>query len=134
MTIQITWKEYDFHIVFSTIVHIEAFHHAEYIVMTHLMQPVSNLWYFQWGIVGLATLQTVYQIFAWLSYPTGNFYECHDFLLQIFVAKQTVHRLNVYIHTLIAEFITTTGTYNQCIITQLFTQQGIGYFQQAFTG
>ena len=76
--------------------------------MTHIVQPMGNLWNFKWSIKLLATFQTLQKILTWITNPTRYIDECQNILLQIAIAKQTVHRLDIDINALVAELVTTT--------------------------
>ena len=114
--------------------HIVVLHHTEHIVMTHIVKPVGNLRDFQWRIKFLFACQSFLQVLTWLTHPTRNLNEGNDLFLQVTITQQAIHSLNENIDTFVAEFITSRCRYNQCIVTQLLTQQGIGNFKQSFTG
>ena len=82
--------------------HVEVLQHTQYIIMTHIMQPMGNLRNLQWSVKLLTAIQTLQQILTWISYPTRYVNECQYILLQIVVTKQAVHSLNIDIDTLVA--------------------------------
>ena len=113
--------------------HIEVLQHTQDIVMTHIVQPMGNLRNFKWGIKLLTTFQTLQKILTWITNPTRYIDKCQNILLQIAIAKQTVHRLDIDINTLVAELVSTTGRNNECIIVQVGTHQCIGYIEQTLS-
>ena len=74
--------------------------------MAHVVKPMSHLRHIEWRVVFLAFLQTGLQILARLPYPTRDFDEGNDLLLQFAIAEQTVHGFHKHIDTFIAELIT----------------------------
>ena len=90
------------------------------------MQPMCDLWHFQRCVEMLSTGQALLEILTRLPYPTGHFNEGEYLALQLIVAQQTVHCLNIDVHSFIAELIATTGWYDQRVIIKILTKQGIG--------
>ena len=106
ITVKITGQEYHLHLLVFPVMHVVVFHHAQHIVMAHIMEPVSNLGHIKRRIIFLSTLQAFLQILTRLAHPSRNFNKCNNLLLQVAIAKQTVHGFHKYIDTLIAELIT----------------------------
>ena len=49
--------------------------------------------------------QTLQKILTWITNPTRHIDECQNILLQIAIAKQTIHRLDIDINTLVAPLV-----------------------------
>ena len=113
--------------------HVEVLQHTQYIIMTHIMQPMGNLRNLQWRVKLLTAIQTLQQILTWISYPTRYVNECQYILLQIVVTKQAVHSLNINIDTLVAELVASAGRNDERIIIQICTHQSIGYIEQTLS-
>ena len=89
--------------------------------------------HFERRIIFLATVKTFSQIGTGFTHPTRNINESKHILLKLLVTQQSVHCLNIYIDTLVAELISTTGGYDQRIIIQIGTHQRIRHIKQTLT-
>ena len=101
--------------------------------MTHVVQPVSDERTFQRSVVLFLRTQAFQQVLTRFAYPTWNLDKCQHFLLQVLIACQTVQCFQVNVDTLVLEFVTTTSTDNQCIITQSSTEQLVRQVQESST-
>ena len=132
---KVTWQEDELHLVFCTVVHIEELQHAEHVVVGHVMKPMGNLGHGERSVVFLSRLQAVGKILPGFTHPSGHFDECHDSLVQLLDAKQTVHGFDKDINTLVAELIAATGRDNQrVLVLQVLAQQCVGHLQHPATG
>ena len=89
-TIQITRYKNHFYLIFRTIAHSQIFQHIQHLIMSHIMQPMSDKWYFERSVELLLAFQTSLQILTGVSYPTGYIDECQNILMQILIPVQAV--------------------------------------------
>ena len=80
-TIQITRNKNHLYLIFRTIAHSQIFQHVQHLVMSHIMQPMSDKRYFEGSVELIFALQTCLQILARLSHPTGYIDECQHILM-----------------------------------------------------
>ena len=91
LTVQIAGNEDYLHLVFGTVAHTEVLQHVQHLVVRHVVQPVRDERYFQRsGIMLVFLFQTLLQVFAGGTHPTGYVDESQHFLIQILITVQTV--------------------------------------------
>ena len=109
VAVEIARQENHLHLLVLTIVHIVVFHHAQHVVVTHIVEPMRNLGHVQRRIIFFSALQSLLQVLAGLTYPTWHLDKGHHLLLQVAIAQQAIHGFYKHIDTLVAELITTRG-------------------------
>ena len=102
--------------------------------MIHVMQPVGNERNLQRSRKLFLALQTGYQVFTGIAHPSGHIDKCQNITLQILVAGQPVQGFQINVDTLVLEFITATGSDNQCFVGQFSTQKLVRQIQHSLTG
>ena len=102
--------------------------------MCHIMQPVCDNGALERSIEFFTTLDTLYQILARLAYPCRYLDHGKYGLIQLLVTTKTVHCLDEYINTLVAELITTAGTDNEGILGEFATCKAVCNLQELLTG
>ena len=130
---KIARQEDQFHLVLLLVPHIVVFQHAQHVVMTHVVEPVSNHRHLQRCVERHVQSQSLLQVLTRVAHPSRNLDECHHRLCQFTVAQQSVHRLYIYVNTLVTELISSAGRHYHGLIVKTGAEQSVSNLQQALS-
>ena len=134
LAVKVARQENDLDMIVLAVVHVVVLHHAQHIIMAHVVKPVRDLRHVQRRVESLLAGQTLLKVLTGFAHPARHFDEGQYLLLQVAVAQQAVHGFDKDVDALVAELVAATGRDYQRVVVELLTQQGIGHLKQALAG